>query len=273
MKTVLIRTLSGVVYISLILGSILLGKIVFGIVMLFFVALCLIEFQILVRNIDIVINRLTLLLTGLLIYGTCTIGLMQIAYLRYLVFVIPLILIPFIVEVFRKDNHPGLNLSISLSGLIYIVLPFVVLNALAFPDMFKGHSDKQLAIGFFLIIWTNDTFAYLSGMFFGKHKFFERISPKKTWEGTFGGLLFGILAGYFLSVFFKDHSTIQWIGFSVVIIIFGTFGDLFESMLKRTVGIKDSGNIMPGHGGILDRFDSILMAAPVAFVYMFFVLN
>lgn len=135
------------------------------------------------------------------------------------------------------------------------------------------HHSISLLLGFFIVIWTNDTFAYLSGMFIGRHKFFERISPKKTWEGTAGGLVFGLAAGYILSLFFDDFSLSEWLGYALTIIIFGTFGDLFESLIKRTLGLKDSGNIMPGHGGILDRFDSILLAAPFAFIYIVFVLN
>jgi phosphatidate cytidylyltransferase len=108
---------------------------------------------------------------------------------------------------------------------------------------------------------------------FGRHKFFERLSPKKTWEGTIGGALFGIAGSFVLSLFYPELTIPEWIGYALTIIIFGTFGDLFESMMKRTAGLKDSGNIMPGHGGILDRFDSILMAAPFAFIYIVFVLN
>ena len=136
-----------------------------------------------------------------------------------------------------------------------------------------GFPTSSLLVGFFIVIWGNDTFAYLSGMAFGKHKLLERVSPKKTWEGTFGGALFSFIAVIVLSLFFKELNAFEWIGFALTIIIFGTFGDLFESLIKRTLGLKDSGNIMPGHGGILDRFDSILMAAPFAYIYIVFVLN
>lgn len=122
-------------------------------------------------------------------------------------------------------------------------------------------------------MWVNDTFAYLTGMLLGKHKFFERISPKKTWEGTIGGAVFTIVGAYVFSFFINDFTNFEWMGLGLVIVIFGTFGDLIESMIKRTYGIKDSGKIMPGHGGILDRLDSILIAAPFVLLYVVFILN
>jgi phosphatidate cytidylyltransferase len=153
------------------------------------------------------------------------------------------------------------------------VLPFTLLNFFFYPELNYGFPTVSLLVGFFVLIWGNDTFAYLSGMAFGKHKLFERISPKKTWEGAIGGGLFSVVAAIVLSFFFEELNVYEWMGFALTIIIFGSFGDLFESLIKRSVGIKDSGTIMPGHGGILDRFDSILMAAPFAYIYIIFVLN
>ena len=120
----------------------------------------------------------------------------------------------------------------------------------------------------FIIIWTNDTFAYLSGLAFGKHKLFERISPKKTWEGFFGGLIIALVFGYFLHRFISEISLIQWLILTGIIVISSVIGDLVESLFKRTAGIKDSGNIMPGHGGMLDRIDSLLFVAQILYFYL-----
>jgi phosphatidate cytidylyltransferase len=116
----------------------------------------------------------------------------------------------------------------------------------------------------------NDTFAYLTGVTFGKHRLFERISPKKSWEGFVGGGLAALLSGYVFSLIIPEISLIQWLIFSEITVVFGTFGDLIESLIKRTVHVKDSGNIIPGHGGLLDRFDSMLLAAPSVFIFLWF---
>ncbi|OQX77824.1 MAG: phosphatidate cytidylyltransferase, partial [Bacteroidetes bacterium 4484_249] len=151
--------------------------------------------------------------------------------------------------------------------------PLSLLNVLFYPHIELSSPTYELVLGFFILIWTNDTFAYLTGMLFGRHKFFERISPKKTWEGTIGGAVFAIIGAYILSLVFQVINPIEWIGFVLTLIIFGTFGDLIESMFKRTINVKDSGGLMPGHGGILDRLDSILIAAPFVIIYVVFVIN
>jgi phosphatidate cytidylyltransferase len=126
----------------------------------------------------------------------------------------------------------------------------------------------HVIFSFFMILWSNDTFAYLVGITIGKHKLSEKISPKKTWEGLIGGIIFGLLAAYILSIFFKELMLWQWLIASLVINIAGIFGDLSESLLKRHFQVKDSGNILPGHGGILDRFDAVIFSAPALFCYL-----
>ncbi len=132
---------------------------------------------------------------------------------------------------------------------------------------------KELVLAFFVIIWVDDTFAYLSGMLLGKHKLFKSISPNKTWQGTIGGAIFSLVAAWIFSIFSPWLDVTTWLAFASVLIIFGTFGDLVESMFKRRLGIKDSGDIMPGHGGILDRLDSVLIAAPFIFVFIILVIK
>ena len=127
----------------------------------------------------------------------------------------------------------------------------------------------MLPLSIFIFTWVNDTGAYCTGMLFGKHRLFERISPKKSWEGSVGGAAFSLLAAAVMSRFFPFLSLPQWMGLGLTVVVFGTWGDLTESLLKRTLGIKDSGNILPGHGGMLDRFDSTLMAVPAAVIYLY----
>ena len=154
------------------------------------------------------------------------------------------------------------------SSFIFIALPFALLNFIAFIDADQFKPLILLAV--FVTIWVNDTGAYLFGITFGKHRLFERISPKKSWEGFFGGALAALASGYVFSLFIPEISLIQWLIFSEIIVIFGTFGDLIESLIKRTLLVKDSGTAIPGHGGLLDRFDSMLLAAPVIFIYLSF---
>jgi phosphatidate cytidylyltransferase len=149
----------------------------------------------------------------------------------------------------------------------YIILPFVIITKIPFG--INGYNPKIL-ISIFILIWTNDTFAYLVGKSIGKHKLFERISPKKTIEGFVGGVIFAIIASYFISKYYlmlPDKNIFIWFVIASIVGVFGTIGDLVESKFKRIAGIKDSGNIMPGHGGILDRLDSVIFVAPIIFLF------
>jgi phosphatidate cytidylyltransferase len=165
----------------------------------------------------------------------------------------------------KKDEKPFRNIAYTFLGIFYVALPFSLLNMAIFIN---HHYSYQLIIGALFILWASDTGAYFSGRAFGKHKLFVRVSPKKTWEGSIGGSLLAILVSYLISLFFKDLQIWQWVCTAVIIAVAGTYGDLVESLFKRSIQIKDSGNAIPGHGGFLDRFDSLLLAAPfiVAFV-------
>jgi phosphatidate cytidylyltransferase len=253
------------------LGSVILGPYAFGMVQVFFLGICLLEYQNMFAKSGMSTGRLSFIIWGVLSYFMILLFLWW--GIEYLLLILLFIFTIIINGLFDENQQPIMNIGITILGLIYLVLPFSLLNFFFYPELNYGFPSNRLLLGFFIVIWGNDTFAYLSGMAFGKHKLFERISPKKTWEGTMGGALFGVIVGIVFSLFFKDLNALEWIGYALTIIIFGTFGDLFESLMKRTLGLKDSGNIMPGHGGILDRFDSILMAAPFAYIYIVFVLN
>jgi phosphatidate cytidylyltransferase len=151
-----------------------------------------------------------------------------------------------------------------------MLLPQASLYLLGFYENYSWNNEfnYELLIGFFILNWSGDTGAYLVGSAIGKNKLLERISPKKTIEGSLGGLILTVLIAYFISMVFKQVSLLDWIIVAILIVIFGTAGDLFESMIKRKAEVKDSGTLIPGHGGILDRFDSILFSAPVVFIYL-----
>lgn len=166
----------------------------------------------------------------------------------------------FIVELFLSSRSPFQNIAYYLLGFFYICFPFVFLNWMVTTDI-GGYSPGRV-FGLLLLVWSNDTMAYFVGSQFGKHKLFERISPKKTWEGTLGGGICTVLIAWGLSHVIQDFSTAEWLALGAVAAVFGTLGDLVESMLKRSAGVKDSGNLLPGHGGMLDRFDAFVFALP-----------
>ena len=170
-----------------------------------------------------------------------------------------------ICELYRKSETPIANIATSILGALYAALPMALM--LVIPLLMGGGEWNPWIVLFYVfIIWANDVFAYLFGITLGKHRLFERISPKKSWEGFFGGLLGAMAMGYVASLILEANAFV-WIGLALVAALSGVFGDLIESMFKRSIDIKDSGNIIPGHGGWLDRFDALILSAPFVFVY------
>ena len=191
-------------------------------------------------------------------------------FIPYLIIIIYLM----ISELYLKKEHPLNSWAYAMLSQMYVGLPFALLNVLAFhTDGWESVSAYQfiLPLSIFAFNWVNDTGAYCTGMLLGKHPLFKRISPKKSWEGSIGGAVFSIAAAFALAHFFPILSTVEWVGLGLTVVVFGTWGDLTESLMKRYLGIKDSGNILPGHGGMLDRFDSAIMAIPAAVVYLYFI--
>lgn len=274
-KNLVIRTISGAVYVSLVVASILIDSpLLFGALFLLFLLLGLREFFSLAEKLpDVNVSR-ALPMVGaaaffLAVWMVCTSNADSVAdsvtslsslSLEALCFVLGFLSIPliFILELFRQKGNPILNIAVSVVGFFYVLIPIASMAGVIFVN-------PILLLAFFVIIWASDTGAYLTGMCFGKHKMFVRVSPKKTWEGLFGGLVFALVVAYIFSRFNPDLGSLpSWAIFSVLVFVTGTLGDLVESLFKRTLGVKDSGAIMPGHGGILDRLDSALLAAPVA---------
>ena len=181
-----------------------------------------------------------------------------------------LFLVPF-GELFRRHLNPLVNVAYTWFGLVYIPFSLSLLILLDNKLSPVFHGVPVLLLGYFILVWFYDTAAYLFGSRFGKHKFMERISPKKTWEGTIAGVIIAIMTAMGLSFLFSEISRIDWFILMGIVIVFGTAGDLFESLIKRNLSIKDSGNLLPGHGGILDRFDAVFLSAP--FVFLFYIIR
>ncbi|MDR1584800.1 MAG: phosphatidate cytidylyltransferase [Prevotellaceae bacterium] len=265
------RTISGAIFISIVIASILLHVYTFLAVFVVLCAWSVREFQQLTNKLpDVNVNTWAAAFGGALsflcsyVYAS-DIFTYQWIYSLYIAYVA----IVFIAELFRKAPNPVNNWAYFILGQIYVALPFSLLNFI----LFAAGYNPVILLSVFIIIWVNDTVAYLFGVTMGKRRLFERISPKKSWEGFIGGALGTLATGYVFSLLIPELSLLHWLILAEIIIVFGTFGDLTESLLKRTLNVKDSGDAIPGHGGLLDRFDSMLLAAPAVFVYLTILFN
>jgi len=185
---------------------------------------------------------------------------------RYYFLIFPIVSCVYMIKLYKRfERKPFTNIAFTFLGIFYVAVPFALLNIAVFEG---GVYNYEIIFGCLFILWASDTGAYFAGTFFGKRKLFERISPKKSWEGFFGGAALALVFAYGLAQFFHSITLLQWIIIGVIIIIGGTFGDLVESLLKRSIEIKDSGTSIPGHGGFLDRFDGLLISAPFIVAYL-----
>jgi phosphatidate cytidylyltransferase len=188
---------------------------------------------------------------------------------EYYVLIFPLISCIYMIKLYKKfERKPFTNIAFTFLGIFYVAVPFALLNGVVYEE---GQYNYEIILGTLLILWASDTGAYFAGTRFGKRKLFERISPKKSWEGFAGGAVLALIFVFGLSQFLHSLSTEQWTVVGIIIIVGGTFGDLIESLLKRSIEIKDSGDSLPGHGGFLDRFDGLLISAPFIAAYLEFV--
>ncbi len=186
---------------------------------------------------------------------------------KYYYLIVPLLTMTFFIKLYRKkDTKPFANLGYTFLGIIYVAVPFALINEMVLTDS-HGYAP-QLILGCLFILWANDTGAYFAGRFLGKRKLFERVSPKKTWEGFFGGAITSLIIAFILTKYFDNLLSWQWYGVAVIIFITGTLGDLVESLFKRSIAIKDSGNMIPGHGGFMDRFDGLLLSMPFIVTFL-----
>ncbi|MCI7119633.1 MAG: phosphatidate cytidylyltransferase [Prevotella sp.] len=280
MKNLITRSITGVIFVAAIVvcfmrpeAMILLFALVTG--------LTVWEYTGIVNGIEnVCVNRFLATVAAVYFFlgmaGFCAGIVPSAVFIPYLLTVIYM----FISELYTKAPNPINNWAYTMLSQMYIALPFAMVNVLAFRGVGNGVVYNYLApLSVFVFLWTNDTGAYLSGSLFGKHKLFPRVSPGKSWEGSIGGGLLVLLVSALVGMYQNSdmHETAtellltvpQWMGLGLVVVFFGTWGDLVESLFKRTIGIKDSGNILPGHGGMLDRFDSSLMAFPAAVIYLY----
>lgn len=270
----LLRALTGIVFVVVLAGSILVGPYTFALLFTLICALSVHEFSELINRSNEAHVPATL--TGLCgaflvlgLWGFCTNSAGSCILLPY-----PALLLYLIIrELYLKQPNPVANWAYSMMSQLYVALPFALLNVLAFhtdPQTSEVTYNPILPLSLFIFLWLSDTGAYCVGSLIGRRRLFERISPKKSWEGFFGGMAFCIAAGAFAHHLIGGCQAI-WIPFAIIVSAFSTWGDLVESLIKRTAGVKDSGNIMPGHGGVLDRIDSLLFVAPAILAYLYLV--
>ena len=277
MKNFITRTLTGVLFVAVLVGCILYSPTTFTMLFTLITGLAVWEFGTLINNSgQAIINRPICGLAGVylfLAFMGFNEGLFGAeAFVPYLLILKYLL----VAELYKNRPNPIANWAYTMMSQLYVALPFALLSVLYFypiqvireGELTTGITPV-LSLSVFIFLWASDSGAYLVGSLFGKHRLFERISPKKSWEGFFGGGALAILAAWALCHFFPIMTLPCWIGMALVVVIFGTWGDLVESLLKRQLGIKDSGNILPGHGGILDRFDSAMLAIPAVVVYLY----
>ena len=272
-KNFIVRTITGVLFVAILVTCFLRPQ---SMILLFalITGLTIWEFGGLVNAWDdIQVNRFISTVAGVYLFlamaGYCTGMTSSSVFIPYLITILYLI----ITELFTVAPNPINNWAYTMLSQMYIALPFSTINLLAFQTGVEGDYNALLPLSIFVFLWVNDTGAYCVGSLLGRHKLFPRVSPGKSWEGSVGGgllvLVAAALIGWLTAGQASTLSIPVWMGLGLVVVVFGTLGDLVESLFKRTLGVKDSGTILPGHGGMLDRFDSSLMAIPAAVIYIF----
>jgi phosphatidate cytidylyltransferase len=239
------------------------------------------EYYLMIRNTGVNPQMTTGIITGISVYVLSSLIAAGILPGSYFLILVPLMSVIMIIELYRKQEKPFDSLAHTFFSVLYTAIPFSIFPFSAFThtdscrvgvESILSHSfigfSPGIILGFFILLWAFDSGAYLIGMSLGKHQLMERISPKKTWEGFFGGLIIAAVVAWIFSGWLGVLARKEWIIVSVIVSIAGTYGDLVESMLKRSLGVKDSGTIMPGHGGFLDRFDSVMISFPLVYLYI-----
>ena len=279
MKNLMVRTLSGLVLVAVFVGTVLGSQWSFGALLLLILVGGQTEFYKLARETGLSPQRWMGLAVGVLLFALNFIVFRQFsrsvtdeaggAVLYLLLYIGLLLPTLFVCELFRRSATPLANLGATLLGVLYVAVP---LSLLLYVPVLAGDGvwRPETVLCYIFIIWANDVFAYLVGMTFGRHRLCERLSPKKSWEGFFGGLA-GAVATGLAAAYALDANYWVWGGLALVASLSGVAGDLVESMFKREAGVKDSGQVIPGHGGVLDRFDALLLSAPYVFLYLLLV--
>ena len=279
MKNLVVRTLSGLVLAAVVLGAIVWSQWSFGALLAVLLVGGMYEFYTLAGKQGNAPQRVVGLVAGIVLFALNLafvsddireiLGVARQAFGCGLAFLLLLLPAMFICELYRRGENPASGIGTTLMGVCYVALPLSLMCYI--PILGSDTWNPWVMVAYIFIIWANDVFAYLVGMSVGRHRMFERLSPKKSWEGFFGGLAGAVAMGY-AAARVLDADVWAWLGLALVAAATGVLGDLVESMFKRAAGVKDSGNLIPGHGGVLDRFDALLLSAPFVFVYMLFVM-
>lgn len=267
MKNLIIRALTGIVFVAVLIGAICFHQLSFFILFCVIIGLTLWEFYGLINKYEhATLRRVVSVLGGMYLFaatffyvnGQCE-GKIFLPYLFFILYTL-------IAELYRKASDPIRNWVFTIFGQVYCAGSFSLLNLIAFSS--DSTYMPLFVMAIFAFVWIDDTGAYVVGSQLGKRKLFERISPKKSWEGFYGGFILVLASSQIFAWYFPEISWYNWLGFSATVVIFGTWGDLVESLFKRTLGVKDSGTLLPGHGGMMDRFDSVMMAIPASYIYI-----
>lgn len=271
MKNLIIRALTGIIFVAVLVSAICVHPIFFLLLFCLITGLTLWEFGGLIKNYENAnLQRGMNVLGGIYLFVATFVYANGLTdgkiFLPYLLF----IMLTMIAELYYKAPNPINNWAFTLFAQVYCAGSFAMLNFIgAEPGTPGVMSYTPLFImAIFVFVWLDDTGAYLVGSLIGKRKLFERISPKKSWEGFFGGLVLVLASSQAFAWYAPEIGRLNWLGLAATVVLFGTWGDLIESLLKRTLGVKDSGNVLPGHGGMLDRFDSVMLAVPASYIYI-----
>lgn len=278
MKNLIVRSITGVFFVAAIVVC-FMRPIAMEFLFALVTGLTIWEYCGLVNDVKgVQVNRFISTVAGVYFFlavGSFCSGMIQsgAVFIPYLLTIVYL----FISELYMKTENAINDWAYTMLGQMYIALPFSTINVLAFNATPDGNVayNYMIPLCVFIFLWANDTGAYCSGSLFGKHKLFPRVSPGKSWEGSIGGAIIVLAVAWLIGYLDAQNGNTsgltipQWMGLGLVVVVFGTWGDLVESLFKRTLGVKDSGNILPGHGGMLDRFDSSLMAMPAAVIYLY----
>lgn len=270
MNNLVERTLTSIIFVIVLLGSIIQSEFASSILFFVIILLCQREFYNFFKPTEIKPQKMVGIIGGLSFFIISLLASQARLESETLFSIIPLIFTIFIIELYRNRPQPIPNIAFTILGIIYIAVPITLLHDLAYYKdySFGREYNYDILIGYFFVLWANDTGAYLIGRKWGKHKLFPRISPKKTWEGSIGGVVLGLAVGYLNSIIFPEFNLAVWLGIAAIVVVFGSLGDLVESLFKRSLDIKDSGKLLPGHGGVLDRFDGIFISAPMVYAFL-----
>ncbi|MDX9930357.1 MAG: phosphatidate cytidylyltransferase [Bacteroidales bacterium] len=276
MSNLMTRTLTGAWIVLFAMGGFWLHPVTFLVAGLVMMIGTQVEYYRMMRITGVRPQVVTGIITGITVFLISSLVAANIISRNWFLLLIPMLAVVMVIELYRNVEKPFDSLAHTYFSILYTVIPFSMMPFSAFyreglPSLINQSLitfSPGIVIGFFILLWTNDTAAYLVGITLGKHRLFERISPKKSWEGFIGGIVVTAAMAYLISGWLGVVEKSGWVIIGVIISVTGTYGDLIESMLKRSIGVKDSGSIMPGHGGFLDRFDSVVISFPMVYLFI-----